>query len=69
MFLPIEVVVQMTFMLTFDESGFTVKDENSMLELQQTEFLRTLESFIPVVNVNRLPVSTVNCCGSKNQHA
>jgi len=48
--------------------GFTVKDENSMLEAQQIEFHRTLETLIPVVNVNRLPVSAVNCCGSKNQH-
>jgi hypothetical protein len=45
-----------------------MKDENSMLELQQIEFRCTLEIFIPVVNVNRLPVSIVNCCGSKNQH-
>ena len=35
---------------------------------QQIEFGRTLVNLIPFVNVNRLPVSTVNCRGCRNQH-
>ena len=46
--------------------GCTVKDENGMLNVQQTEFRSTLTicSRISSTNVNRLPVSTVNCSGS-----
>ena len=40
-----------------------LKDENDILQLQQTEFQRTLAIIILSSNVNRWPVSTVNCRG------
>ena len=52
-------------LLTNDVRSYTVKYENGMLRLQQTEFRCTLVKFIPIVNVNRLPVSTVNCAARK----
>ncbi len=39
-----------------------------MLRMQQTEFHCTLVVRTPFGNVNRLPLSTVNCCGLSGQH-
>ena len=60
---------QAILLLTNHESNCTGINENYvMLQKQQTEFGRTLVMIIPIVNVNRWPVSTGNCRGCNNQH-